>query len=219
MNKVVCGDHTFVPSKVICVGKNFRDHVREMGGDAPPGEPVIFIKPNSAIVASPEQVRVPGSLGLLHHEVELCALIGSSAKDVDADAAGSLIAGWAVGLDLTLRDRQAAAKKAGAPWALSKGFDGAAVLGEFRPADDAGEMTSVELVLSVNGAERQRGSAAEMVFGPASILSFASRFMTLEVGDVVMLGTPAGVGALEDGDRVEASAGDLPGLDFVLTRK
>ena len=218
VHEIFCDGKAFAPSKVICIGKNFPDHVREMGGTAPPAEPVIFIKPNSSIPPSPRKVAIPEGLGLLHHEVELCALVGEAAKDVEEKDAAALIAGFAVGIDFTLRERQAAAKSAGAPWALAKGFDSAAVLGQFLPVAEACDVSSLEMTLAVNGEVRQRGSTGDMTFSPSAILCFASRFMTIEAGDVIMCGTPAGVGEVVDGDRLVAAIGALPRLDFAVHR-
>jgi len=196
----------------------YRDHVVEMGGKGAPAEPVIFTKPPSAITQSPKEIVVPAGHGLLHHEVELCVILGGSGKRFSPQEAEPLIAGWAVGLDLTLRERQLAAKKKGRPWALAKGFDHSCVLGGFVPAGRLNGSSDFRLSLSVNGKLRQNGSTADMVFRPEAILSFISKFMTLEIGDVLMCGTPAGVAALEDGDRVQASITGLPKLDFLVRR-
>ena len=219
MREIFCGGKAFAPSKVICVGKNFADHVREMGGGAPPTEPVIFIKPNSSIVSSPREVLIPESLGLLHHEVELCALVGEAAKDVEESDAGELIAGFAVGIDFTLRERQAAAKREGTPWSLAKGFDSAAVLGEFVPADEVSDAALLDMSLMLGETRRQSGNTRDMIFHPARIISYASSFMTIETGDVIMCGTPAGVGEVAGGDRVRAAITGLPELDFIVRRE
>jgi len=208
-----CGGRTLAPSKVLCIGMNYRDHVREMGGMKAPEEPVIFTKPPSAIVQSPKEIAVPACHGLLHHEVELCVLLGAGGRKLLPQEAAKLIAGYAVGLDLTLRDRQLAAKKKGRPWALAKGFDCSCVLGPFQTS-----WAGTRIALSVNGGTRQEGSTEDMLFRPEAILSFISGFMTLEIGDVLMCGTPAGVGALDDGDRVQASIEGLPPLDLAIRR-
>ncbi len=219
VHQILCDGKAFAPSKVICVGKNFPDHVREMGGGAPPTEPVIFIKPNSSIVSSPREVDIPESLGLVHHEVELCALVGGRGKGLSEEAAARLIAGFAVGIDFTLRQMQSRAKEAGLPWALAKGFDQSAVLGGFIPADEVSDATSLDMSLKLGEVERQSGNTRDMIFHPAGIISYASRFMTIEAGDVIMCGTPAGVGEVTAGDRVCAAITGLPELDFIVRRE
>ncbi len=218
MRAIALGGTPVTPGKVVCVGKNFPDHVREMGDDRPPAEPVLFLKPSSAIVASPDEVVIPDGFGLLHHEVELCAVLGRGGRGLSPEAAGAAIAGYAVGIDFTLRDRQAKAKASGGPWSLAKGFDASAVFGEFVEASKSGEPRDWAMALRVNGALQQSGSTREMLFPPAAIIAFASRFMTLDPGDLFMFGTPAGVGAVKDGDRIEARIGALPELAFRVRR-
>jgi 5-carboxymethyl-2-hydroxymuconate isomerase len=207
MNSIVCGKKVYTPSKVVCVGKNYADHITEMGGEWRPETPTIFIKPNSAIVFGVEEIALPQELGLVHHEVELCFVVGEGR-----------IAGYAVGLDLTLRELQAKAKEEGLPWALAKGFDSAAPLGEFLPADQVSDPLSLDISLSVNGEVRQQSNTGEMIFSPEEILAYASKYMTIEEGDVFMCGTPSGVGELNDGDVVEASVRELPKLKFKVKR-
>ncbi|MFA4971059.1 MAG: fumarylacetoacetate hydrolase family protein [bacterium] len=219
MRQIRLGGEAYEPTKVICVGRNFPDHAREMGGTASSSEPIIFIKPNSSVASSPSEIFIPQSLGLLHHEVELCALIGNGGSGLSIEGAQGSIAGWAVGIDFTLRSVQMEAKKVGGPWALAKGFDNAAVMGEFAGVGGELDPSAFWFSLSVNGHERQRGLARDMVFTPAAIISYVSRFMTLEKGDVIMCGTPSGVGEVRDGDRIAAEAKGLPKLEFLLRRK
>lgn len=219
MKEIACGGETFTPSKVVCVGMNFRAHAKEMGSSAPPREPVIFLKPNSAIAFNPEAVHVPEGHGLLHHEIELCVLLGRGGASLGPDEARAAVAGYAVGIDFTLRDRQAEAKSKGRPWALAKGFDGSCALGGFSPAADAGAAEGRAMELSVNNETRQKGSTSDMVFSPSEILAFVSRFMSLERGDILMCGTPSGVGEVKHGDRIRADIEGLPGLDFKVRRR
>jgi len=218
MEEIICGDDAFVPTKVICVGRNFAEHAKEMGEGVPTTEPVIFFKPNSSITFAPESVYIPETLGLLHHEVELCALVGHRGKGFDEVGAGDAIIGYAVGIDFTLRDIQSEAKGRGWPWTISKGFDSACVMGRFLPRGDVGDTRGRGISLAVNGEARQEGNLSDMLFSPAQILRFVSQFMTVEQGDVIMCGTPAGVGDVNDGDRIEASVEGLPALDFVVHR-
>ena len=219
MQEIFCGNKVYVPSKIICVGKNFADHAREMGDASPPQEPVIFIKPNSSISFAPEVVSIPETLGLLHHEVELCALLGRGGGNLGADEAQDAIAGYGVGVDFTLRDLQTEAKKKGWPWSLSKGFDSACVLGKFRSSSEIDDADGLPIGLSVNATPRQEGNTEDMIFSPSDIIRFVSQFMTLERGDVLMCGTPAGVGEVKDGDRIDAIVEGLPELSFVVRRK
>lgn len=207
MNIIRCASQEYTPSKIICVGRNFPDHVKEMGGSEMPSEPVIFIKPNSAIVFNPREVKIPKSFGLLHHEVELCLVIDDGK-----------IAGYAVGIDFTLRDRQTDAKKQGAPWTIAKGFDGAAVFGEFIKAQDIKDALSLDISLSVNGKVKQKGNTRDMIFHPQRIIEFVSQFMTIETGDILMCGTPSGVGEVHDKDKISANIKGLPRLEFTVRR-
>lgn len=218
MEEVICGEDIFVPTKVICMGRNFVDHAKEMGEGAPPEEPVVFIKPNSSIAFAPESIFIPENLGLLHHEVELCALVGHQGKSLNEEGAQDAITGYAVGIDFTLRDLQSDAKGKGMPWTISKGFDSACVMGRFLPRSEAGDIAGLSMSLSVNGRRRQRGNISDMFFSPAQVLTFVSQFMTVERGDVIMCGTPAGVGEVNDGDRIDASVKGLPELDFLVHR-
>jgi len=218
MNSFSFNGRVVTPSKVVCVGRNYDDHVAEMGGTARPQAPVIFIKPNSSLAFNPKELVLPKSRGLVHHEVELCCLVGATVKDAAPDAAKKCIAAYAVGLDLTLRDVQAEAKKAGLPWTLAKGFDGSAVIGVFVSANDIQEPGALDIALSVNGALRQQSNTRHMIFTPWEILSYVSRSMTIEEGDILMCGTPAGVGPLEDGDRIEAMISGAPVLVVEIER-
>jgi len=218
MNTISFSGRVFTPSKIVCVGKNYDDHIAEMGGAARPHAPAIFIKPNSSLAFNPKELALPKSLGLVHHEVELCCLVGATMRDAAPDVAKKCIAAYAVGLDLTLRDVQAEAKKAGLPWTLAKGFDGAAVIGAFISASDVPDPQALDIALSVNGTVKQQSNTRHMILAPWEILSYASRFMTIEEGDILMCGTPAGVGPLNDGDRIEAMVSGAPPLSFLMKR-
>lgn len=220
MKTIRCGERRYLPGKVVCVGKNYPEHIKEMGGKADdrPKAPTIFLKPSTSVLSGEEAVFVPLELGLLHHEVELCFVVGKDCKDVPVEETASFIAGYGVGIDFTLRDVQAAAKKAGGPWALAKGFDNAAAFGDFVPTDAVADPCALAITLSIDGKVRQEGNTREMIFSPAAILSYVSGFMTLEEGDVVMTGTPAGVGEVKHGDVIEARVEGLPELRFAVLR-
>lgn len=207
------------PGKIVCVGKNYADHIKEMGGGGDRlEEPTIFIKPSTAVMSGTETVFIPNELGLLHHEVELCFVVGKDGCDIAEREASRYIIGWGVGIDFTLRDRQSAAKKLGGPWALSKGFDGSAVFGNFLISRDIVDLPALEIKLSVNCHMRQCATTRDMLFSPAHILSFVSKFMTIEEGDIFMTGTPSGVGEVRHGDLIEATIEGLPPLRFAVLR-
>lgn len=219
MRMITCNGREFTPSKVICVGRNFAEHIREMGGDDILAEPTIFIKPNSAISFGESSVFIPEDFGLLHHEVELCCLVGRTCRDIDDDGAASAISGYAVGLDLTLRDRQLASKKDGGTWDLAKGFDGSTPIGGFVPSSAVSDPADLDISLRVNGELKQSGNTSQMIFSSPRIISFVSYFMTIEVGDIIMCGTPEGVGPLADGDRLLAEITGLPKLSICIKRR
>ncbi len=189
--------------KIVCVGQNYREHIREMRSDEPT-EPVLFLKPPTSLISDGEAILVPEGIGMVHHEVELALIIGKGGKDVPEKDALSHVSHLAVFNDVTARDVQTAARKAGLPWALAKGMDTFAPLGETVPLDQAPDIHSLDLELRVNGELRQKGNTAQMIFPPEKLIAYISRFMTLEPGDVIATGTPSGVGPLQPGDMVEA---------------
>lgn len=219
MRTIECDGHIYTPTKIVCIGRNYAEHIKEMGGANAPTDPTIFIKPNSSIAFCKNDISIPSSLGLLHHEVELCCVLGSVGRDIPKEEVSKKIVGWGVGVDFTLREMQAAAKKSQGPWALSKGFDDAAAFGKFISASDVKDPNSLRITLDVNGVMRQDANTREMIFSPEDIVSFVSRFMTIESGDILMCGTPAGVGGVEDGDKVRASIDGLPSLEFTIHRR
>ncbi len=206
------GGGLFPVRRIYCVGRNYADHAREMGADPDREPPFFFSKPRDAVICG-EAVPYPPATHDLHHEVELVLAVGGAGADMSPEEAGSLIFGAAVGVDLTRRDLQAEAKKAGRPWDMAKGFDGSAPIGLVRPgrAPDAGAIT-----LSVDGEERQSGDLSWMIWSNAEILSHLSGLVRLEPGDLVFTGTPAGVGAINPDHQIEACASDLPPLRFKL---
>jgi 2-keto-4-pentenoate hydratase/2-oxohepta-3-ene-1,7-dioic acid hydratase in catechol pathway len=187
--------------KVLCVGRNYAKHVREMG--VPPAEsPIWFWKPDSSIVGDGEPVVLPAGVGEVHHEVELAVRIGREARRVEARDALRHLAGVTVGVDVTARDLQALAKQAGQPWAQSKGFDTFCPLGAW---EDAGrDLQALRLRLALDGQVRQEGSTADMGWGVAELVARASQWTTLRPGDVLLTGTPEGVGPLRAGQEMVA---------------
>jgi 2-keto-4-pentenoate hydratase/2-oxohepta-3-ene-1,7-dioic acid hydratase in catechol pathway len=210
----VRGGGTFPVRRVYCVGRNFADHAREMGAPvaaskAERGQPVFFMKPADALVTGAE-VHYPPATTDLHHEVELVVALGQDAPPgiVSRAHAAGLVFGYGVGLDLTRRDLQSAAKKAGLPWDTGKAFDESAPVSELVPAADIGELAPRRLSLAVNGVERQAGLLSDLVWDVPDILNELSRLYALRAGDLVFMGTPAGVAALQPGDACEARLDD-----------
>lgn len=200
--------------KIVAVAKNYEEHRREMAGamgsgaagDAkPPGDPVLFLKPASCLVADGGAIRIPSGVANVHWETELAVVVGGRLARASEEEAMRAVLGYAVFLDMTARDLQAEAKRQGLPWTLSKGIDTFGPVSEVVPASACPAWDKIELRLLVNGELRQQARAGEMVHAVPKLLAYVSRFITLEPGDLVATGTPAGVGACKPGDRLEAS--------------
>lgn len=203
-------DQFFPVHRIYCVGRNFADHAREMGAAAPAtraerGTPVFFLKPADAIALQADIPYPPGTQDL-HHEVELVVALGADAPAgvLDPADASRLIYGYAVGLDLTRRDLQGAAKTKGLPWDTGKAFDHAAPISAIVPASEVGELGDRTLRLTVNDEVKQHGSLADLIWDVPDILHELSRLYALRAGDLIFMGTPAGVGPLQPGDRFHA---------------
>ncbi len=192
-----------IPTKILCVGKNYAAHAGEMGGEVP-SEPLVFLKPPTAVVGPEDAIVLPALSEEVHHEAELAVVIGGLARKVPVDQAGLHIAGYACANDVTARDLQ----RRDAQWARAKGFDTFCPLGPWLDTD-VDPTQGVRVQARVNGAPRQDGSTADLAFGVAELVSFCSQFTTLLPGDVLLTGTPAGVGPLADGDRVEVEVEGL----------
>ena len=189
--------------KIICIGRNYAEHVRELGNELPEA-PVIFMKPASCVIDDGGTIVIPPYSGDCHHEAELALLIGREGKNIAADEAMEHVAGYGVAIDLTLRDVQAEHKKKGLPWEIAKGFDTACPLSRFTPAHEINDPHNLPIRLEVNDQLRQDGSTSMMIHNIPAIVSYMSGIFTLEPGDVILTGTPAGVGPLKSGDRVTA---------------
>lgn len=194
----------FPVNKVVCVGSNYADHVKEMGSATSP-EPVLFIKPETALCDIRQPVAIPKGLGSVHHEVELAVLIGTPLKQANEDRVARAIAGYGVALDLTLRELQAGFKKAGQPWEKAKGFDGSCPISGFIPVAEFGDPQNAELSLSVNDQLRQQGNTRDMITPVLPLIAYMSRFFTLRAGDIILTGTPQGVGPMVSGDMLKIS--------------
>ncbi len=189
--------------KILCLGRNYASHAREMNATTPE-EPLVFLKPPTALVQSGESVIVPGFSRDLHHEVEMVVLLGKKGKNVAESDAMRYVAGYGVGLDMTLRDVQAEAKKKGLPWTVAKGFDTSAPVSEFVQAGKVPDPHNLDITLRVNGQLRQSSNTRNMIFGIGKIIAFASSIFTLEPGDLIFTGTPDGVGSVVVGDALDA---------------
>lgn len=188
--------------KIVCVGRNYADHAKELNNPIPT-EPMLFIKPATAAVALEQAFSIPAELGSVHFETEMSVLIGSKLTNASEDDAKNAIIGVGVGLDLTLRDLQDALKSKGHPWEKAKAFDGACPLSAFVSPDKIDDLQNVQIRLSVNGDIRQDGNSASMLNQVIPLICYISQFFTLEAGDVVMTGTPAGVGPINEGDQIQ----------------
>ena len=188
--------------KILAVGRNYGEHIAEMGGADT--TPVLFLKPPTAIVHDGATVVLPKDAGEIHHEVELVAVIGEPGREIPAVRALDHVIGYAVGIDLTLRDLQREAKRKGDPWDVAKGFDGSAPVSLVAPASEVGDVSNLAIALRVNGETRQSARTAAMLRPVADLVSIASRFITLEPGDLLFTGTPAGVGPVCAGDTIDA---------------
>ena len=205
-------DKRYAVSRIFCVGRNYAAHAREMGGDPSREPPFYFSKPASALVASGATVAYPPSTHDYHYEMELVIALGAPVFKVSAEVARAAIWGFAPGLDMTRRDLQAEAKKAGRPWDVAKGFEQSAVLGELVRVAECGTMDAGSITLAVNGVEKQRGDLADMIWNVAEIVANLSRFYHLKPGDLIYTGTPDGVGAVLPGDQIR---GEIAGLGAV----
>lgn len=208
------GDLRFPVRRVLCVGRNYAAHRREMGGDDR-DPPFFFAKPADAVVPPGRDPAYPPGTTELHHEIELVIAVGSRGLATPVEQALSLVYGYAVGVDLTRRDLQNAAKEKARPWDAGKAFDDSAPISAIVPW--TGPPPQGRITLSVNGAPRQHAVVADMIWSVAEVLSEASRLWTLIPGDLIYTGTPEGVGRLERGDRVEGEIEGVGALSFRVT--
>lgn len=195
-------------AKVVCVGRNYADHARELNNPVPE-EPLLFIKPGSCVVDMHEPLNLPKGLGSVHIETEMALLIGAPLSQADEGRCLEAIAGVGIGFDLTLRDLQNELKQRAHPWEKAKAFDGSCPLSEFIVPPVDLNWAAITIELQRNGELQQRGNSADMITPVAPLLSYISRFFTLLPGDVVLTGTPAGVGPIQSGDQLNASLKDL----------
>lgn len=185
----------------MAIGRNYADHARELGNTAPK-EPIIFLKPPSSFVQMPGSIELPPG-AVVHHEVELAVIMGKPGRKIDRKNAMNHVAGYALALDMTARNWQQQASKDGLPWSLAKGCDTFTPISDFIAREKVQNPHEVQLWCSVDGKMRQNGNTCDMVFDIPTLIEAASRLMRFEEGDVLLTGTPAGVGPLQDGQRIE----------------
>ena len=213
--EVIGGNELFPVHRIYCVGQNYADHALEMGGSPDREPPFFFSKPADALVTQPS-LPYPSMTANLHHEVELVVALGAGGREIAVGDANALIFGYAVGVDLTRRDLQTAAKQLGRPWDISKGFDRSAPTSSILPVSSSGHLQSGLITLSVNGIERQRGDLKQMIWSIPEIIAGLSRYYELQAGDLIFTGTPSGVAALEPGDRIRCCIEGVGDLSFKM---
>ena len=209
---VAGGSARFPVHRIYCIGRNYAEHAREMGAAVDRGNPLFFCKPADAVVADGTPIAYPLATSDLHHEVEMVVALHSGSAGIAVDAALSHVFGYAVGLDLTRRDLQAAAKAKGTPWDAAKAFDHSAPISAIHRASAVGHPQRAELQLQVNGKLRQHADIGEMLFSVPQIICELSKLFELAAGDLIFTGTPAGVAALARGDEFHARLGDIATL-------
>ena len=201
--------------KIICIGLNYRQHAHEMGW-AIPTEPVVFLKPDSALLKNNKPFFLPGFSQNIHYEVEVVVKISKLGKGITAKFAPRYYDEVSLGIDLTARDIQSRQAAAGMPWELSKCFDGAAPIGAFIPVSSLKDPGNIDFRLEINNNVVQKSSTSDMIFGINEIIEYVSGFFTLKTGDLIFTGTPSGVGKLNKNDSLVAFLEDKPLLDFMI---
>ncbi len=214
---IVGRDEQFAVGRIFCVGQNYADHVREMGGDPQRNAPIFFDKPASTIVASGDTIAFPPATNDLHHEIELAVALRAGGANLTIAQAGEAVLGYATSLDMTRRDIQQAAKAGGKPWDMAKGFDQSAPCSALTlmPGTVLGEGA---IALSVNGQVRQSGDLNQMIWPVDEVLVELSKLVTLRSGDLILTGTPAGVTSVQAGDRLDGSIAGLASLTLTYAR-
>src|SRR3984885_5503835 len=209
----VVGGGAFPVRRIFCVGRNYAEHAREMGSDPDREPPFFFSKPADAVVDSGRRLAFPTRTVELHHEVEMVIALGACGAEVTPADAPSMIFGYAVGIDLTRRDMQAQAKKAGRPWDMSKGFDHSAPIGPLRRGTPP---TAGAIMLTIDGQVRQSGDLKDMIWSVADIIGVLSSYVAVAAGDLIFTGTPAGVGPIRRGELVQGSMAGVEPVEVVF---
>lgn len=201
--------------KIICIGRNYVDHIQELKNTIP-GDPVIFLKPDTALTRNNQPFTIPAFSQQVHYETELVLRIGKRGKSISPRFAPKYIDSVGLGIDFTARDLQNNLKEKGLPWELSKAFDGSAVVGDFIPRTEMPSLNDLSFHLELNGKRVQEGHTSLMLFNCETIVSFVSRYFTLKAGDLIFTGTPAGVGPVKPGDRLQGFLLNRLMFDFLI---
>jgi fumarylpyruvate hydrolase len=213
----VAGGGSFPVRRIYCVGRNYLDHIREMKEADERDPPFFFQKPRDALVLDGARVPYPQFTSDFQFEVELVVALGRGGRDIAVEAANGLIWGYAVGIDLTRRDRQRDARDLRLPWEVGKSFDASAPCGPIAQVRDPTHFEHCAITLAVNGVERQRGDIGQMIWNIPEVIAQLSKQVTLEAGDLIYTGTPAGVGPVVPGDLITAHIDGLPSLTITIT--
>ena len=201
--------------KIICIGRNYREHARELSNPVPE-DPIFFLKPETSLLHHNRPFHYPDFSRDIHYETEIVVKIGKAGKHIDPAFAHTHYDEIGIGIDFTARDLQQKAKEKGLPWTLAKGFDHAAPLSPFLPKTDLPDLNHLHFHLNLNGETVQKGNTGDMIFPVDELISYISRFITLKTGDLLFTGTPAGVGPVRAGDRLEAYIEDKKMLLCVI---
>lgn len=198
--------------KIICIGRNYADHIKELANERPE-EPVVFIKPDSAVLPKEQDFYIPEFSNDVHYEVEVLVKIKKVGKHIDEKFAGNYYDEIGLGIDFTARDLQSKLKEKGLPWEKAKGFDGAAVIGNWLPKSDFKDLNDLNFSLIKNGKEVQKGNTGLMLWKIDELIAYVSQFFMLKKGDIIFTGTPAGVGKIEANDYL---SGVLEGQELFM---
>jgi 2-keto-4-pentenoate hydratase/2-oxohepta-3-ene-1,7-dioic acid hydratase in catechol pathway len=206
MSKFILPGTTLSANNVFCIGRNYADHAKELNNPVP-SAPIVFLKPNSSLCTQDTPIVLPSVSSDVHHEVELVLAIGKTGKNIKEEDAQDFIHSVGLGIDFTARDIQQKAKDKGHPWSVAKGFDTFAPVSNFIPSQEI-DFSNSDIQLSVNGSTRQSGNTSDMLFSIPKLIAYLSTIFTLNEGDLIFTGTPAGVAAIKSGDVLKASLND-----------
>jgi fumarylpyruvate hydrolase len=201
--------------KIFAIGQNYVEHNKELNSQNPT-EPVVFMKPDTALLRNNKPFFIPDFTQELHYETELIIKFNRIGKHIDSKFSGRYFTEIGLGVDFTARDLQRKLKAEGKPWEVSKAFDNSAVIGNFLPVDELGDIQKIEFRLDLNGKTVQQGNSQDMIFPINELVSYVSRFFTIKIGDILFTGTPVGVGKVTIGDRLEGYIFDKKMFDFLI---
>lgn len=201
--------------KIFAIGQNYAEHNKELNSQNPT-EPVVFMKPDSALLKNNKPFYIPDFTQELHYETELIIKFNRLGKNIDSKFSDRYFAEIGLGVDFTARDLQRKLKAEGKPWEICKAFDNSAVIGNFLPVSELGDIQNIQFRLDINGKTVQQGNSADMIFPINELIAYVSRFFTLKIGDILFTGTPVGVGKVSIGDRLEGYIFDKKMFDFYV---